>query len=72
MKNDDDCGCIFPIVIIALILAALIGGGHLGYESHKDESVKAGHAEYYLDKDNNRQWRWLAPCGEKENANANH
>ncbi len=24
----------------------------------KDEAVKAGHAEYYLDGNNERQWRW--------------
>lgn len=23
------------------------------------QAVRAGHAEYYLDKDNQRQWRWL-------------
>lgn len=28
----------------------------------RDEAVKQGHAEYYLDKDNNKQWRWLPPC----------
>ena len=26
------------------------------------DAVEAGHAEYYLDKDNERQWRWLPPC----------
>jgi hypothetical protein len=24
----------------------------------KDEAVKAGHAEYYLDSKYHRQWRW--------------
>jgi len=24
----------------------------------RDAAVKAGKAEYYLDADNNRQWRW--------------
>ncbi len=31
-----------------------------------DALVKAGHAEYYLDADNNRQWR-LKPMPEKVN-----
>lgn len=24
----------------------------------EEEAVKAGHAEYYLDQNNQRQWRW--------------
>ena len=24
----------------------------------QDEAVKSGHAEYYLDENNNKQWRW--------------
>lgn len=29
------------------------------------EAVAHGHAEYYLDKDNQRQWRWLEPKGDR-------
>ena len=39
------------------LVNSLLNQGYL-----QKESVKAGHAEYYLDKDNNRQWRWLPPC----------
>ena len=33
----------------------------------QSEAVKAGHAEYYLDAKNERQWRWL-PVAKKEGA----
>ena len=29
-----------------------------GEEATIKEAVKAGKAEYYLDADNNKQWRW--------------
>ena len=31
---------------------------------HVDDAVEAGHAEYYLDENNERQWRWL-PKGDQ-------
>lgn len=68
MKNDDTGGCMF-LIVIALIFAAFIGGYLSGSESLETDAVKSGHAEYYLDKVNNRKWRWLAPCGEKESTN---
>ena len=33
--------------------------------SWRDEAVKKGHAEYYLDLKNNKQWRWLNRCDGK-------
>lgn len=55
-------------VIIVLLLMGLllfvgsVIGDYMGFDSGANymraEAVKAGHAEYYLDAENNRQWRW--------------
>ena len=57
-------GAIVGIVIIGLMVFMLgcalgdtIGECRTTRTIH-DEAVKAGHAEYYLDKDNEKQWRW--------------
>lgn len=28
----------------------------------KNYAVESGHAEFYLDAEHERQWRWLPPC----------
>ena len=52
--------------LICIMFLVMAYGWFMGYVSEqstsnkwKEESVKSGHAEYYLDKDNNKQWRWL-------------
>ncbi len=48
--------------ISLLVLTAIVssfGGAVWGWSYHKEHAVKAGHAEYYLDANNDRQWRWL-------------
>ena len=44
--------------IMAACIASIIAI-NAGYEIHKGESVKAGHAEYYINPTNyNKEWRW--------------
>jgi hypothetical protein len=47
-----------------LMLVAFFAGGVFGSCTRHNwwqyEAVRAGHAEFYLDKDHNRQWRWLS------------
>lgn len=45
-------------VFIILLLEAYFRGKDAGERKAESEAVKAGHAEYYLDSENNRQWRW--------------
>lgn len=62
-------GFIVGVVGIFVCLAGMDGA----YSEARSEAVEAGHAEYYLDEDNERQWRWLehtnspppAPAGEE-------
>lgn len=47
--------------ISAILFSFSIGvftGGTLKVLDWQRKAVEAGHAEYYLDKDNNKQWRW--------------
>jgi hypothetical protein len=51
----------FPI-IFALAFVGLFGTGliySITYDKMRSEAVKHHAAEYYLDSNNNRQWRWL-------------
>ncbi len=42
------------VALTFCLFAALIRGKVIT----KDEAVKAGKAEYYLDENNEKQWRW--------------
>lgn len=42
------------LVTIVLIWEA----EELTMQSMREEAIRAGHAEYYLDASNQRQWRW--------------
>lgn len=60
--NDDGEGCL--LVIMACILCILFGGtisDGCSRKQFEDEAVKLGHAHYYLDENNNKQWEWLSP-----------
>ena len=64
----DDIFLGFIVGIISMFIVSVICVAYvLPIGVTKDETVKQGHAEYYLDEDNQRQWRWL-PAQEKENA----
>lgn len=43
----------------ALLICAMWG---VGVGEAKARAVDAGHAEFYLDAEHNKEWRWLAPC----------
>lgn len=58
MKRDSASVAVgFITGFAAIVPVALLAMGRLDSE-WRDEAVKAGHAEYYLDADHNRQWRW--------------
>jgi len=52
-----ETGIIFIVVFIVIIITGKIvpDGTNTKW---KNEADKKGYAEYYLDKDNNKQWRW--------------
>ena len=45
-------------VAMCLVLFMTLATGACTEQTWQDRSVKAGKAEYYLDADNRRQWRW--------------
>jgi MFS superfamily sulfate permease-like transporter len=50
------------MIFVGLGLGLIFGfaiGCALTLEDSADEAVAAGKAEYYLDENNERQWRWL-------------
>lgn len=57
--NEDNvpAGCAALLIMIAAIFSLGIGIW-IELRLSKDEAVKAGHAEYYIDKNNNKQFRW--------------
>lgn len=59
----EDIGTLFTAVMIVvwavvLLCSSCLVGVAIGEERIKDAAVKSGHAEYYLDEKNERQWRW--------------
>jgi hypothetical protein len=68
--NSED-GCLLLILLVLILVLGTFFGTLVWVDSHSvtySELVKSGHAEYYLDKDNNRQWRLLP--AEKETRDA--
>lgn len=51
-------------------IAAMFIGFFAGYQAcnfnWRIESIKSGHAEYYLDDKYERNWRWLSTCVSKD------
>ena len=58
--NNDASG-IVAAIMAACIGAAGIGGCSIGRQWNKDVAIKKKVAEYYLDKDDNKQFRWIKP-----------
>ena len=50
----------FEWVLLLILFPALCfcGGIYQGKENAEYDAVEAGHAEFYLDEDASRQWRW--------------
>lgn len=46
------------IVSMSVALLTLISVIGAVVKSFQDDAVKHGHAEFYLDANNERQWRW--------------
>ena len=56
---NDMANCIGGIVCtISLTLCAYAIGNAEGRKNLQDKAVKDGKAEYYLDENHMRQWRW--------------
>lgn len=53
------------IALFFFIMGIAIGIIAMGARYHQ-MAVNLGHAEYYLDDDYDRQWRWLPSCKESE------
>jgi hypothetical protein len=64
MTNDDNWltrhgGVILIICLVIMVFVVSSQGGiKTGRIQMQKEVVKAGHAEYYLDENHERQWRW--------------
>jgi len=58
--NDDDKLTLILSIIAALVIAATVY--FLCRQGWRDTAVQEGHAEYYLDANHDRQWRWKTNC----------
>jgi len=47
------------LLVAVTAFVCFILGGVAGDCGMQDAAVKKGHAEYCLDDDHNKQWRWL-------------
>jgi len=47
----------FVFILVALIIGLILGCNVMNSLWEK-AAVKAGKAEFYLDADNNKEWRW--------------
>lgn len=63
------------LILISYLLMIIIGfiAGALGTKNPRSyfeaEAVEAGHAEYYLDENYDKQWRWLPTTQELKEQN---
>ena len=57
----DDSKQIIGLCVLAFLVCVLLVTITMKlHRAHwEDEAVNSGHAEYYLDEDHNKQWRWL-------------
>lgn len=46
------------LAFMSLLFTAFVAVGKFINDQWRDEAEERGHAEYYLDDENNRQWRW--------------
>lgn len=67
MSDDDGC----TAMLAALVVGMIIGFTCFGYfkdwadlYDFRTDAVTQGHAEFFLDGNNKRQWRWL-PKGDQ-------
>lgn len=62
MKGGDIAGFAVIVVVAAIfVLGIFVAGIDHGAKRMREEAVAVGVAEYYLDDDNERQWRWRKP-----------
>jgi hypothetical protein len=49
----------FALILLVVVLCTSFGVGYWrAWEDFKRIAVQAGAIEYYLDDENNREWRW--------------
>jgi hypothetical protein len=62
--SDNDGGCAIASIAIILIIVGPVWAYSFGCDAGEqimlDKAVTDGVAEYYLDENNVRQWRWKA------------
>lgn len=51
---------VLATLVVLLLFASAVAAAFTQLDHRWERAaVKAGHAEYYLDNNNERQWRWL-------------
>jgi hypothetical protein len=60
--NDDDKFNFFCCAVVGIVFSAITFFATRG--SWEREAVNLGHAEYYLDAEHQRQWRWRTNLNE--------
>lgn len=65
MSKGDENFFIVLLVVCCLSALSFLFGRISGRGYMRDTAVSEQHAEYYLDKDNEKQWRWIDHSEEK-------
>lgn len=58
MKDNTNSFLAGLTVASLVYIGIIVFTGALSKSTWQERAVKAGKAEYYLDADNNKQWRW--------------
>jgi len=74
MEEDNKAERVLVTILLgvagALILGSLFLGSFLGSAREcsrfEKDAVESGHAEYIINKNFEREWRWLPPCKGKD------
>jgi|GEM_PF-6554866 len=66
MSLDEFIEWLVDVVCAVLVVAfVLFCGGQIRGCTERDEAVKRGQGEFYLDQDHNKQFRWITNCPPK-------
>ncbi len=64
--NEDAFGFLSGVATMTLVMIILVWSFRVqGEDSWQKEAVEAGHAHYYLDENNDKQFKWNDPCSPK-------
>lgn len=62
MKDGNDIGATLFLVACAFLIGLLLSGG-CTFDAMQERAVESGHAEFFVDKEHRKEFRWKACLG---------